>query len=226
MIRVRSSMLLMVALLLGAPLLQAAQPQAPRSSRRGAMMRGSIIGLLSVEAVQKELKLSDDQVAKIREIGQKLRAESREQYAGLRDIEDAQKRRAKMTELRDQADQKAREQIREVLQREQIMRLYQIRLQVRGAVYGLNNRYVAGRLELTDEQKKKAAEIEKATTEKVFAAYRGLRDLGDEQRRQAFAEAREKIGKIHADAEKQALGLLTAEQKEAFEKMKGEKFEF
>ena len=37
-----------------------------------------------------------------------------------------------------------------------MVRLYQIRLQVCGAVYGLNNKSIANRLKLTDEQKKKA----------------------------------------------------------------------
>ena len=40
-----------------------------------------------------------------------------------------------------------------------------------------------------------------------------------------MAELREKISKMRNEAEQKALGLLTAEQKEAFEKMKGEKLE-
>jgi len=189
------------------------------------MMRGSFLGLLSLGKVQKELKLSEDQIGKIEEIGEKLRAEMREKFAGLRQIEDRQERRAKMTELGKQFDEKAHGQVRQVLSSEQMIRLYQVRLQVRGAVYGVNNQWIANRLKFTDEQKKKAAELEKATQDKISEAFSGLRDLPQEERRKKYAELREKVGKIRSEADERALGLLTTEQKEEFEKLKGEKFE-
>ena len=223
--RVRIWLVLALAFVMGAVLLTAAHAQAAEGRRRGGMMRGSFLGLLRMEKVQQELKLSEEQVDKLRQIGEKLRAEMGEQWAGLREIEDRQQRRAKMTELGNQLDEKVRAQVREVLAREQMMRLYQIRLQVRGAVYGLNNRFVAGRLNLTDEQKQKAAELQKATQEQVSAAMSGLRDLSQEQRRAKMAELREQLRKIRDEANEKALGLLTGEQKEAFEKMKGEKIE-
>jgi Spy/CpxP family protein refolding chaperone len=223
MTRVRSRLVMVIALALGAALLASASAQAPKSGRRGTgMSRDSFLGIMRLEPVQKELKLSDEQIGKVSEMGEKLRAEMMEQFAGLREIEDRQKQRAKMTELRDRFEEKARGQLSQLLSRDQMMRLYQIRLQVGGALYGLNNRWVAGRLELTEEQKKKAADLEKVTEEKTFDAYSGLRDLSEEERSKKMPEAREKIGKIRSEAEKQALGILTAEQKESFEKMKGE----
>jgi len=215
-----------MALLLVAALVAAAYAQPRGSGRRGrGMMRGSFLGLLSLEKVQKELKLSEDQIGKVKEISEKLRPEMREKFAGLREIEDRQERRAKMTELGKQFDEKAHGQIREVLSNEQMIRLYQVRLQVRGAVYGVNHPWIANRLKFTDEQKKKAAELEKATQEKISKAFSGLRDLPQEERRKKYAEVREKVGKIRSEADEQALGLLTAEQKAEFEKLKGEKFE-
>ncbi|HUT13174.1 MAG TPA: hypothetical protein VMY42_21980 [Thermoguttaceae bacterium] len=226
MTRVRNWLVVAMTVLLVAALVHAAQAQAPESGRRGGgMMRGSFLGLLSLEQVQKELKLAEDQVGKVKEIGEKLRTEMSEQFAGLREIEDRQQQRAKIAELADQFDEKARGLIREVLSGEQMMRLYQIRLQVRGAVYGVNNQFIAGRLKFTDEQKEKAAALEKATEEKIFAAFSGLRDLSEEARRAKFAELREKIQKIRNEADEKALGLLTADQKEAIEKLKGEPFE-
>jgi len=215
-----------MALLLATALVAAAYAQPRGSGRRGrGMMRGSFLGLLSLEKVQKELKLSEDQIGKIEEIGEKLRAEMREKFAGLRQIEDRQERRAKMTELGKQFDEKAHGQVRQVLSSEQMIRLYQVRLQVRGAVYGVNNQWIANRLKFTDEQKKKAAELEKATQDKISEAFSGLRDLPQEERRKKYAELREKVGKIRSEADERALGLLTTEQKEEFEKLKGEKFE-
>jgi len=202
-----------------------AQAEAPSGRRGFGDGRGTLLGLLRLERVQKELKLSEDQLSKASEISEKLQAEMSEQYAGLREIQDVQERRTKMTEASNQFDEKARGQFREVLSQEQMMRLYQIRLQVRGAVYALNNGWVADRLKLTDEQKKKAAELEKATENKVSEAYSPLSGLSQEERREKMAELREKISKMRDEAEQKALGLLTAEQKETFEKMKGEKLE-
>ena len=212
------SRLVLVSMLAFLTVLTCAQGEAPAPQRGVGGMRGSFLGLLSMEPVQKELKLTEEQIAKVTEISEKLRTEMREQYAGLRDIQDMQERRAKMTELGDQFDAKAREALREVLSREQMRRLSQIRIQVRGAVYALNNTWIGGRLKLTDEQKKKAAELEKTTQDKMFEAFSQMQDLSPEERREKFT-------KMRSEAEEKALGLLTAEQKEAFEKMKGAKFE-
>lgn len=152
---------------------------------------------------------------------EKIRGEMTEQYSAAREIEDREKRFAKYAALRDQYDQKAREGLREVLAKEQMMRLYQIRLQVRAAVDSLENRYVARRLELTDEQKEKLAKINKDAQAKRSGLFSGMRDAGDEQRREAF----EKYRKLRTETAEQALGVLTAEQKKAFEDMKGKKIE-
>jgi Spy/CpxP family protein refolding chaperone len=216
--RVHSYLVLAVVFALVTVSIAAAQAQAPAGRQGFGRTRGSFVGLLSLEQVQKGLKLSEDQIAKVKEIGEKLRTEMREQFAGLRDIQDMQERRAKMTELSNQSDQKARGQLREVLSREQMMRLFQIRLQVRGTLDALNNRWIAERLKLTDEQKKKAADLEKATQDKMFQAFSQMRDLSREERREKFT-------KMRNEAEEKALGVLTAEQKEALQKMKGQKLE-
>jgi hypothetical protein len=193
------------------------------------MAHGSFLHLMSLEQVQKELKLSEEQIGKVRTILREspgeTREEMREQVTRLQEIEDAQKRRLKMFELMDQFDQKARGEIGEVLSGEQMRRLHQIRLQVRGAVYGLNNKWIAGRLKLTDEQRSKAAELEKATQLRIMEANRWFGNLSPDQRREKLAEHRENRGKIRREANKEALRLLTAEQKKAFEKIKGQRIE-
>jgi hypothetical protein len=72
----------------------------------------------------------------------------REKLTALREIDDQAQRRAKMTELMDESNRKAHGQLREMLSREQMIRLYQIRLQVRPSVYSLANRRVASRLQI------------------------------------------------------------------------------
>jgi len=221
MTRVQRVLVPVVALMLGAAMAATAHAQASSGPRRGFSGRGSLLGLLRIETVQKDLKLGEQDIAKITELGSKLREEARGQFAAVREIEDAQQRRAKMTELSNQRDRKAREQLREVLSREQMMRLYQIRMQVRSAVESLANRYVARRLELTEDQQQKLAEISKAAQESRSGLFGGLRDATQEQRR----EASEKARKIRTEANEKALAVLTAEQKKAFEEMKGEKIE-
>lgn len=211
----------MVVLMLGAAMAATAHAQTSSGSRRGFSGRGSLLGLLRIEQVQKELKLGEQDIAKITEIGSKIREEAREQYTALREIEDAQQRRAKYTELADQSDRKAREQLRDVLSREQMMRLYQIRMQVRSAVDSLANRYVARRLELTEDQQKKLAEVSKAAQDSRSGLFASFRDASEQQRREAY----EKYRKIRSEADEKALGVLTAEQKKAFEEMKGKKIE-
>jgi Spy/CpxP family protein refolding chaperone len=222
MTRVRRLMVLAMALALGAAFACAAQAQAAEGAGggpRGGFRRSSLLGLLSLEQVQKEMKLSDEQAAKVKKLVEKLRAEIRQQYTALRKIEDRAQRRAKMTELTEQFDGKVREQLRDVLKREQMMRLYQIRMQVRPVVDSLSNRYVARRLKLTEEQQKKVAEISKQTQAKESELFGAMRNATNAQRSEAF----QKLRQLRSAADEKALAVLTAEQKEAFEKMKGEK---
>ena len=216
MTRVRSLLLVVLAFALGAAFVAQAHAQ-----RFGGRSRGSLLGLLGIEQVQKELKLNDEAVAKVEQLREKIRGEMTEQYSAAREIKDREKRFAKYAELRDQYNQKAREGLRDVLAREQMMRLYQIRLQVRAVVDSLENRYVARRLELTDEQKEKLAKINKGAQAKRSELFSGMRDASDEQRRGAF----EKYRKLRTETGEKALGVLTAEQKKAFEDMKGKKIE-
>ena len=224
MTRIQNVLVSVTVLMMGAAFVIAAETEAPkkpqRRSRRGRI-RSSLLGLLSIEKVQKEVKAKEDQIAKIKTISEKLRAEIRKQYTEARKIEDEAKRRAKFTELRAKYDSDSRKQLHDVLSREQMMRLYQIRMQYRAVTDTLASKYVAGKLKLTDEQKTKAAKIGADSRTKQYAIYRTMRDA-DEKKRE---EARKKLREISAEADKQALALLTDEQGKAFEKMKGKKFE-
>ena len=222
--RVRSSLVLMMTLVMGAAFACTAQALAAEGSQRGSgrgFSRGSLLGLLRLEQVQKEMKLSEEQTAKVKEVVEKLGTEMREQYTALREIEDRQERMEKTTALSDEFDGKVREQLRDVVPREQMMRLYQIRMQVRSVVDSLANPYVASRLELTDQQKEKLAQIAKDSQAKQSELYGTMRDATDEQRSEAY----QKLRQFRSDADEKALGVLTAEQKKSFEEMKGEKIE-
>jgi Spy/CpxP family protein refolding chaperone len=220
MTRFRSLSALVTALVLVAASVVWAQPPGGRRGGFGMMgMRGSLLGLLRSEQVQKELKLSEEQVAKVNEISEKLREEMSEQFAALRDVEDREQQRAKMTELSNAMDRKAREQLRDVMEREQTMRLYQIRMQVRPVVDSLSSRRLAGRLELTEEQQTKLAQIDKEMQAKQTELFSAMRDASDR------GEFFQKFRQLRSDTDEKALAVLNDEQKEAFKKMQGEKFE-
>ncbi len=220
MVRVRNLLVLLIVLALGTAFVAAAQAQ--EGSRRGSgrgFRWGSLLSLLGLEQVQKELKLSEETVAKVTKLSEKIMEDLRKQNSALREIEDREKQRAKFAELRDQADRKTREGLRDVLASEQMRRLYQIRNQVRAVVESLASRYVSGKLELTDEQKEKLAAINKDKQAKTTELVGALRDASQEQRTEMYPKFR----KIRTDADEKALALLTAAQKKAFEEMKGEK---
>ena len=222
--RMRSSMVAVLALALTVAFVAAAQAQDREGARRGGgmgMSRGGLLGLLRIDAVRKELKLTDDQAAKVDKAAEELGAQMREKFAALGDIQDQAERRAKMTELSDEADRAAREKLQGILEREQIMRLYQIRMQVRSAAESLANRFVAGRLELTDDQKEKLAQIDKDSQAQRSELMGSMRDATEEQR----GELMQKFRALRTEADAKALGVLTDAQKKTFEEMKGEKIE-
>ena len=140
-------------------------------------------------------------------------------FAALRDIEDRQERTAKMTELSQQLEEKARGQLRDVLEREQMRRLFQIRMQVSSAVENLSNEFLARRLEVTDPQKEKLAQISQEMETKSSELRAAMRD--ETQRADAF----QKFRQLRDDMNEQALGVLTAEQMASYEQMQGEKIE-
>jgi hypothetical protein len=225
MTRLRNLATATLVLVLGTAVVTTAYAQGAGGRRGFFMGRSSLVGLLRLEPVQSELKLSEEQIKKTDAVAETLTGEMRSQYGDLRDISDPQQRRVKMVELGKQLDEKSREQLSDILSQEQLMRLYQIRLQLRGPVYGLNHPWVAGRLELTDQQKEKVAELDKATQAKTDKVMAGLRDLSREERREKFAEIRAEFTAIRNAANMQALELLTDDQREAFTKMQGKKID-
>lgn len=209
-----------IALVLAVTLVAAAQERPARRSRGGGGSRGSLLGLVSRAQVQKEMKLNEEQIGKVKKVVEALTAEMRKEYAPLRDIEDRAKRSAKMAELRAQFDTKARKQLAAAVSKEQMIRLHQIRLQARPVLESLGEKFIADKLKLTDEQKKKLAEINKDIQAERTKLFSSMRDATREKRSEAYAKYRE----LRTGADKKALEVLTAPQKKTFEELKGEAF--
>ena len=227
MTRARSHLALAVAIPLAVAFLAATQAQDAESDRRApsGSRRGTFLGLLSVQKVQQDLKLSDAQIAEVKQLAQTSRVNAKTKYAALQKIEDRRERRDEIDRFTKQRDRQARAQVREILSGEQMTRLNQIRLQVRGAVYGVNNPRLAERLQLTPEQQEAAVELAQQTQKKVSEAYRVLRDVMHSGQREKFDDALQRVRKIRTDANQRAFALLTAEQREMFGELVGEKLE-
>ncbi len=145
------------------------------------MMMQSPYMLVNVEAVQKELKITDDPKAKMKQINEKAQAAMREMFSGMGDLS-PEERQAKMASLREKMQDERKETnkaLGEVLNEEQNKRLKEIFVQVRGE-QALRDPEVQNALGLSDDQKAKI---------------------------------------------RSPLAVLTDDQKAAFEKMKGEKFD-
>ncbi len=224
-----SAILLLVASAQAQPDKRRGKGQRP-GQRRGMVMAhaggGASHWLLRSEQVQKELELVAEQKAKLKAIAEETQAQMRELYSGIRDLK-PEERRAKFAELRekskDQAE-KAAQQIKEVMLPKQRERFKQIQLQVRG-VGALDDKEVSESLGITDEQKGKLKSLREGIHKKRQAAFGGYRKLSPEERQKKMAEVRKQAQKLQEEAVQQALGVLTSEQRESFEKMKGEKFE-
>ncbi|MGO8744635.1 MAG: Spy/CpxP family protein refolding chaperone [Thermoguttaceae bacterium] len=179
-----------------------------------AMMWGL---LLRAPTVQKELNLTDDQKEKLKEYSDKAQAAMRELFAGMQDLS-ADERAAKMAENRKKLDgqaEEAKKTIEGILLPNQLDRLKEVALQRRGP-QALADKEVQTSLALTDDQKDKIKTIGEDTMKK---AQEIRAEGGDPQ------EARTKVQSLAKEAQEKVMELLTAEQKEKFEKMKGAKLE-
>jgi hypothetical protein len=186
-------------------------------------------------AVQKELKMDDDQVKAVKEKVQPMGFG----FGGGRfgkgkgEITEEQKERAakmfeKLQQLKDTPEDKLEEKMREtfkdelegpakevekILKPEQMTRLRQIARQQGGPTAYLSPEN-AKDLKLTDEQKKK------------------LKDIGDELQKDTMAlfqggfsaETREKMQMLNKEATEKAAGILTDEQKSKWKELTGEPF--
>jgi hypothetical protein len=135
-------------LALGLVALLAGQATAQGQGRRGFGGMGGYGMLLGNASVQKELKLEDQQVEKAKGVAEKIRNEMNSKLEGL----EGQERFTKMREIGPELNESALKSASEFLKPEQIARLKQISVQVRGAM-AFSDAEVAKKLNLTDSQK-------------------------------------------------------------------------
>jgi len=178
---------------------------------RGGFGMGGGAGILMAPNVQKDLKLSDDQVAKVQDTVREVAEKHRDDFGALRDAS-PEERVAKMATL----NKTVGDEIKKALSfsDEQSKRYDQISLQARG-LQAFADPAVAGKLKLTDEQKSKIREMAESGRRGGGASNK---DASKEERAEAFRKMaetqRENLAKVQA--------TLTDDQKKAWKELTGE----
>jgi Spy/CpxP family protein refolding chaperone len=188
-----------------------------------AGVRGSPMGILRLEQVQEELKLTPQQRAQLQQLAAEVRQEVASRIAAIANAPPDQ-RAAQIADTAATAGPKAlayRQRVDEILAPDQKARLRQVMLQVRGPVGALADDQVAAALNLNDDQKARLREIRQRVGASVLEAMQDLR----ERRVGAESQLDPKAREVYRDAVEQSLGLLTPSQRDAFEKLQGDKFE-
>jgi hypothetical protein len=182
---------------------------------RGGRGFGGGADLLSNKSVQKELKATDEQVEKLNAFAREMREKGREEFQGLRELSQ-EERREKMQAL---ARTRAAELVKgrdAILKPEQVKRFEEIQLQQSGAG-AFSSPRVQEKLKLTEDQKTKVRAINMESGRSTREAFQDLQSDRE--------GAMKKIAEIRKQATEKALAVLTDDQKKAWKEMTGEPFE-
>jgi Spy/CpxP family protein refolding chaperone len=203
---------LSLTILLGASLVTDcyAQPPGGGGGGRGRGFGGGfggVAGLLGMDEVKKEIKLTDEQADEVKKFSEEARKGI--DFSNLRDA--SREERAEAVKAMQSANEKIDEELPSILDPDQFKRLLGLYAQ-RSGVEALINKQVAKELGLSDETNEKLKAKDEETRPR-FDRQDGPPDFA------AMQEARTK--RLEAME-----AILTPEEKEKFEALKGEKFEF
>jgi hypothetical protein len=211
------------------------KPATEKSKEEKEVPPASAVNLIMNKSVQKELKLTADQMKDLRAGTEKEREKYLEQLARIPVVRGDPSQAGsvvempdpkKVAELRDQTDAANKKLLAEVLKPKQISRLKQIDLQLEGIRALLQNKEVALALKLTDDQKGKVTKLfEDIHAHAVSVAplprpedEKTVKETAMKAHHEAWNEAfKEASGKIPS--------LLTPEQRRRWEAMTGAPFQ-
>jgi Spy/CpxP family protein refolding chaperone len=173
---------------------------------------GGPVNLLARQEVQKELKLTTEQTEKATALATSNREKMMAELEGV----DQADRGAKMMEVSKKLNEEGLKKIKGFLKEEQVTRLTQIDLQQRGLPVLADDKEVAKKLSITDEQ---ATKIKTITADMQAERREIMQSAGDD--RQA---AGQKVQTLQKETGEKILALLSADQKKTWKEMTGEPF--
>ena len=186
---------------------------------RGMMGGDPVIGMLRIEEVRNEVKITPEQAEAIKKIAESNRPE-RPDMSNFRNLKEEERQELfkKMQEKRETAHAAIREQLEEVLLPGQLERLSQLSIQQQGA-RALASSEVVEKLGITDEQKKQLVEVRGKVQKLMRERMQEIFSSGDRE------GIREKMAEIRTEMEEEVMGVLTSEQRTKFDALKGEAFD-
>lgn len=180
----------------------------------GMGMGGGTSGLLMMKEVREELKLDDDQVKELEDMGKAMMESMQSMRPQPGQQPDPAAMQANMEKIR-KAMAESESKLEEILDPKQLDRLVGLVIQ-RDNLRAINSKLVAAKLGITDEQKAKMADVEKESQEKMRELFQG-----------GFSpEMRDKMREMREESDNKLKAILTDKQKADMEALKGAEFKF
>ena len=183
--------------------------------------------LVGNKAVQEDLKLSEDQITKLKDWAKDFRDKANEirkeegvefGKGGFGKIDDEM--RAKLDKANAKITKEAYKQLGDILKKEQIERLKQIDRQQAG-VRAFSAEDVVAALKLTDSQKSTIKGINGDLQKETREVFNDVKKGNFE----GFQEAQKKVQKLQKEAQTKIEDLLDADQKKTWKSLTGEAFD-
>jgi hypothetical protein len=173
-------------------------------------------GFLMAPNVQKDLKLSDEQIGKVQGVLREVNEKHADERTAIRELPQ-EERPAKQIALSKTITEEVKTAL--ALSADQSKRFDQIALQARG-FQAFMDPTVIEKLKVTDEQKSKIREIAEASRA-GGGGFANLKDASEEERAAAF----KKMAETRKENMAKVTALLTDDQKKAWKDLTGEPIE-
>lgn len=175
--------------------------------------------LLSNRGVQREIKLSEGQLAEVKKIVREVFDKYKPEF------QNAGRDREKQAKLAAESTQETRERLHkalpDILKPAQLKRLNQIQIQVNGIV-SFKREDVQKRLRLTDKQKEEIKAIGEDLKQDIGDAFKDVQSAPLRNMPRAMQKSKE----LKDVATQKAVERLTDEQQKVWKEMNGPKFDF
>lgn len=187
------------------------------AQRFGPFGGGGKAMLLMNPDVQQELKLSEDQIAKVKEIAQSVFEKNKEIFAKLKDTP-KEELREKFAEIAKAIGEETDKAMKDLLKPEQTKRMRQLELQQRG-YEAFTDAEVQKDLKLDDDQKEKIKTLTEDARKEAGELFQGAAKGN-------FQETMTKVQAIRKETLEKVTAILKDDQKKSWKNLTGEPFEF
>jgi Spy/CpxP family protein refolding chaperone len=201
------------------------RPLAGQRGRFNSTGGTTIFSIVGTDVVKKELNVTNEQKAKLAALAEEFetaRREIRATTSNLRNLDNEGRMKvfADMQSRTETLIADKRRVLVNILSIEQVSRLDQIDLQLKGS-NALSDSNVQGKLNFTDEQKQKLETLRTEFSDKLRAIV-GLRSRPDGE---DYRKAMEQVQAVQSERDAATLSVLTPAQTEEFSAMKGKTFD-